>query len=113
MKKFNNGKKPYRPRYDGPQAISRPIEKDPAKVNVQALLDSFNHMTVKARPGENPEALLRRFKRLVENSGLLGELKKREAYKAPSAKRREKKEKAKKRFLKAKAKVDARDRDRE
>ena len=100
MKKFNNAKKPYR-RYDRAPPV-RFIEKDPSKVDMTALLESFDKMTVKARPNEHPEALIRRFKRLVENSGLLGELKK-----------REKKEKAKKRFLKNKAKVDARDRDRE
>lgn len=112
MKKFNNnGKRPYRPRYDRPSVPPRLVEKDPAKVDQKAVLASFDKMTVKLRPGEDVEQLIRRFKRMVENSGLLGELKKREAYKAPAAKKREKKAKATKRFLKNKAKMDARDRD--
>ena len=111
MKKFV--KKPYRPRFDRQPAHSRFVEKDPAKVDVAAVLASFDKMTVKARPGEDAEQLIRRFKRMIENSGLLGELKKREHYVAPAEQKRQKKAKAAKRFLKNKAKADLRDRDRE
>lgn len=110
MKKFN--KKPYR-RPDRQPTFPRVVEKDPAKVDQAAVLNSFDFLVVKARPGEENDQLVKRFKRAIENSGLMGELKKREAYKAPAAKKRDKKAKATKRFLKNKAKVDARDRDRE
>ena len=89
------------------------VEKDPAKVDTNAVLASFDFMTAKLRSGEGSDQLIRRFKRMVEQSGLLGELRKREAYKGPAAKRREKKKKAKARFLKQRAKEEARLKDRE
>ena len=106
MKKFN------RPRQDRTQS-NRPIEKDPAKVDHNGVLASFTNMMVKARPGEGAEWLVKRFKRMVESSGLMGELKKREHFKAPALKKREKRAKATKRFLKNKAEADARLVDRE
>jgi len=39
---------------------------------------------VKAHPNENIESLLRRFKKAVERSGILQELKQRERYQKPS-----------------------------
>lgn len=112
MKKFNSSqKKPFRPRFDRNPVSNRPVEKDITKIDEKAIFDSFNKLTAKARYGEHPEALFRRFKRMVDNAGILGEVKKRESYVAPAAKRRDKKLKAKKRFLKNKAKNDARDRD--
>ena len=113
MKKFNNQRKPFRPRFDRNPVSNRPVEKDITKIDPKAILDSFNKLTTKARYGENPEQLVRRFKRMVENAGILGEVKKREHYKAPAVKRREKKAKAKKRFLKKKAEQEARLKDRE
>lgn len=88
---------------------NRPVEKDITKVDTKAILDSFNKLTVKARYGESPEQLVRRFKRMVENAGILGEIKKRQSYKAPAVKRREKKAKAAKRFLEKKAEQEARE----
>lgn len=55
---------------------------------------------VKARDGESTDQLIKRFKRVVEASGVMGELKKREYYLSPSQKIREKKKKALKRLRK-------------
>lgn len=40
------------------------------------------------RPGEAPESLLKRFKKTVQAEGIMGELRKREHYVAPSLKAR-------------------------
>lgn len=63
--------------------------------------------TIYAKPNEHIDALLRRFKKAVERSGLLAELKKREYYEKPSVKRKRKKAAARKRALK-KEKIAAR-----
>ena len=62
--------------------------------------------TVIAKPGENIESLLRRFKRAVDNSGILAELKKRSAYEKPSDKKRKEKAAARKRWLKRAKKLE-------
>ena len=49
---------------------------------------------------ENPEALLRRFKRSCEKAGILGECDRRQAYEKPSEKRKRKLSEAKKRLKK-------------
>lgn len=61
---------------------------------------------VKARPGESVDELLRRFKRAVENSGILSDLKKYEFYEKPSVKRKRKKIAARKRWLKQRKKIE-------
>ena len=43
---------------------------------------------VAARPGENPDKLIQRFKRIISKEGILKEVKKRKFYEKPSAKRR-------------------------
>ena len=51
---------------------------------------------VAARPGENPDKLIQRFKRICSKEGILKEIKKRKFYEKPSEKRRrEAKERAK------------------
>lgn len=55
---------------------------------------------VKARPNESIDQLLKRFKKAVDNSGVLSELRKREYYEKPSVKRKKKQAAARKRFLK-------------
>lgn len=109
MKKFNQ-KRPYR-RWDRNPVSNRPVEKDITKIDSAAILESFNKLTTKPRYGESPTQLVNRFKRMVENAGILGEVKKREHYKAPAVKKREKKAKAKKRFLRNKAKMERFDKD--
>lgn len=52
------------------------------------------------RDGEHVESLMKRFKRVVESSGVMRELKRREYYMSPSEKRRDKKAKALKRLRK-------------
>jgi len=47
---------------------------------------------VKAKPGESIESLLRRFKKEVENSGVLADLRKNERYEKPSVARKRKHE---------------------
>ena len=59
----------------------------------------------KARPGESFESLMRRFKRAVERSGILSELKERERYEKPSEKRKRKEAAARKRELKRQEKT--------
>lgn len=55
---------------------------------------------VKARPNESIDQLLKRFKKAVDNSGVLSELRKREYYEKPSIKRKKKQAAARKRYLK-------------
>lgn len=59
---------------------------------------------VKARPGENLDSLLRRFKKETIKSGVLQDLRKHEYYIAPSEKKRLKKAAAQKRAAKKQAK---------
>jgi len=53
--------------------------------------------TVKAKKNENPESLIRRFQRAVEQAGIMKELKRRRYYLSPSEKRKEKRKAAEKR----------------
>jgi small subunit ribosomal protein S21 len=55
---------------------------------------------VKVREDESLENALRRFKRKCEKSGILSELKKRQHYEKPSAKRKRKQLAAKKKTMK-------------
>jgi len=55
---------------------------------------------IKVREDESLENALRRFKRKCEKSGILSELKKRQHYEKPSAKRKRKQLAAKKKALK-------------
>lgn len=63
---------------------------------------------VMARPNENIDALLKRFKRAVEKSGLLADFKKTEFYEKPSVRGKKKSAAAKKRFIKKEKKDEAR-----
>jgi len=65
------------------------------------LLNSFTGQCVKRREYDSNDAMLRRFKRVVESAGIMRELKKREFYLSPSAKRRDKKKRAQKRLRKS------------
>lgn len=62
--------------------MSYSVTKKPADV-----LDTFSN-GVKKRPGESAESLLKRFKKSVQNDGIMQELRKREYYVAPSLKAR-------------------------
>jgi small subunit ribosomal protein S21 len=62
-------------------------------------------MAIVLRQGESLDSALRRFKKEVMRSGTLQELRKREYYVAPSAKRRLKHEAAMKRAKKKQAQV--------
>lgn len=55
---------------------------------------------VALRDGESADSLIRRFRRVVESSGVLKELRQREAYLSPSEKRKEKGRRAAKRRAK-------------
>lgn len=57
---------------------------------------------VKLKDGESFEGALRRFKKQVEKSGILSELKKREHYEKPSVQRKKKSIAARKRLAKKK-----------
>jgi small subunit ribosomal protein S21 len=59
---------------------------------------------IAVREREGLEKALRRFKRICERSGILGEVRKRRHYEKPSVKRRRKSAAARKRILKAAAK---------
>ncbi len=52
---------------------------------------------VKAKEGERFDNLLRRFRKAVDKSGIMAELRKREYYEKPSVKRKRKAEAARKR----------------
>lgn len=55
---------------------------------------------VKAKPNESIDQLLKRFKKKVEQSGVLSDFRKREFYEKPSVKRKRKQAAARKRYLK-------------
>jgi small subunit ribosomal protein S21 len=55
---------------------------------------------VRVKDGETLDSALRRFKRQVVKTGILGELRKREHYEKPSVKRKKKAEAARKRKYK-------------
>ena len=55
---------------------------------------------VRVKEGESLDSALRRFKRQVARSGVLAEVRKREAYEKPSVKRKKKSEAARKRKYK-------------
>ena len=59
---------------------------------------------VKAKPNESLDSMLRRFKKEVTKSGLIYELRKREAYMSPGEKRRKKSAEALKRLKRKQAK---------
>lgn len=62
--------------------MSYAVTKKPADV-----LDTFNS-SIKKRPNETVESMLKRLKKSVQNEGILQELRKREYYVAPSLKKR-------------------------
>lgn len=66
---------------------------------------------VKARQGESIDELLRRFKKVVEQSGILSDYRKKERYEKPSVKQKRKQAAAIKRSQK-KEKQEARERER-
>jgi small subunit ribosomal protein S21 len=61
---------------------------------------------VKAKAGESFESLMKRFKKAVERSGILTDLKKHEFYEKPSVKRKRKQAAARKRAIKNAKKVE-------
>ena len=60
-----------------------------------------NMSTVRVGESENLESALKRFKRKCARDGIIGELRKREAYEKPSVKRKKKAEAARKRMYKS------------
>jgi len=63
--------------------MSYSVTKKPADV-----LDTFSSGVRQKYPGEPVEAMLKRFKKSVQNEGIMQELRKREYYVAPSLKAR-------------------------
>lgn len=55
---------------------------------------------VTARPGESFDSLYKRFKKVVEKSGLLSDYRKHEFFEKPSVRRKRKEAAAKKRYMK-------------
>lgn len=76
------------------------------------FLSSMSGPVVKLMDGESNDQLIRRFKKLVEYSGLLHELKKREFYLSPSQKVKDKKRRALKKLKKRMKRVSPADEDR-
>ena len=56
--------------------------------------------TVKVGETENIESALKRFKRKCQKDGIIGDIRKKQAYKKPSVKKKEKREAARKRARK-------------
>ncbi len=103
MRKFNNWnnrpyikKTPYRPSN---------TKFDLRVDHSSEVLASFTFRQVKAEPYEDNDRLLKRFKRLIEGSGLFSELKKREYFKSEGQKKRERMQKSLKNAKKAQAKA--------
>ena len=67
------------------------------------LMKSFEMRKVVRKSYEDNDHLMKRFKRVVENSGVMSELKKREFYQSKGQKKRDKIVKAQKRARKKKA----------
>jgi small subunit ribosomal protein S21 len=110
MKKFNNWNSNRSQHNRRQQSYHRPSGKfDPRTDTSYELLDSFTFRTVKAEPGEDADRLIRRFKRVVEASGVLSEIKKREHFKSNGQKKRERQMKSIKNARKRKAKLDKMD----
>jgi len=76
-------------------------------------MNSFNGRFVKLRPNESTDNLIRRFKKKVEQAGIMKEVKRRESYMSPSQKRREKHKKALKRLRKLEKRLAPKQRDEE
>jgi small subunit ribosomal protein S21 len=107
MRKFNSWNNNGNSRPPNRRPAFRPLGKFDLRVDVsREILSSFTFRMVKAEPGEDNERLLRRFKRIVESTGILSELKKREYYKSPSEDRRERHMKAIKNSRKRQAKLE-------
>ncbi len=67
----------------------------------QASPRGVNKMSeIRVKEGESLESALRRFKRSTARSGVLAEVRKREAYEKPSVRRKKKSEAARKRKFK-------------
>ena len=96
--RFGDGNR--RPRFTRPV---REIPSDPSKVDTEQVLKSFTNLTVRAFANEDNDHLIKRFKRMVEGAGVLSEIKKREHYKSPGQKRRERQLKSIKNARKKKA----------
>ncbi len=104
MRKFNNWnnrpyvkKAPYRPAN---------TKFDLRVDNSREILASFTFRQVKAEPYEDNDRLLKRFKRVIEGSGLFSELKEREYFKSNGQKSRERLQKSLKNARKRQAKAD-------
>ena len=65
------------------------------------ILQEFIMAEVRARPGEGVESLLKRFKKVVENAGILADYRRKESYEKPSVEKKRKKAAAIKRAKKA------------
>lgn len=105
MRKFNSWGNNRQHQHRG--QMNGPLGKfDPRVDNSREILNSFTFRTVKADYGEDSERLLRRFKRVVEASGVMAELKKREHFKSSSQKRREQRLESMKNVRKRKAKLE-------
>lgn len=91
--KHGHNRRGHKRRYGPPPHLS-PYERS------VWLMNSFNGRMVKLRDNESVDNLLRRFKKKVEQAGILKEVKRREYYLSPSQKRREKHKKALKRLRK-------------
>ena len=63
---------------------------------------------IRVKEGESLESALRRFKRSTARSGVLAEVRKREAYEKPSVRRKKKSEAARQARLQAQAKTGGR-----
>lgn len=77
----------------------RPNTSDPMALSIW-FMNTFSGNKVVRRDNESTDSMIRRFKKLVEQSGITKELKRREFYQTPSQKKREKKKKALKRLRK-------------
>lgn len=92
MQKYNKGQRKEQSDY-----TKRP---KPNKRRKNEVLGGTRGRCVALREGESVDQLIKRFKRVVESSGVLKELRQREYYLSKSQKAREKKKRALKRARK-------------
>lgn len=115
MNKFNGNRHNFRHVVDEDRrkrvSFRRNQANTPYEESVE-LLSYFTGLKVELQDGESVDQLIRRFKRVVEQAGLLRELKKREHYLPPSQKNKEKRRRSAKRLKKRMKMMETVDEDR-
>ncbi len=99
-RKFVPRGRSYQSNYQQNRFQRKPMAPTDPYENSVWFLNTFNKRQVVRGFDDSNDSMLRKFKRIVEASGIIRELKKREFYQSKSQKKREKKKRALKRLRK-------------